>query len=164
MTYIDKINVLAWFWNDPTKVASCHIMATLVGLAQGCPNIEKFFEKNFLIGNDLEWSKMCFKTKVSILKMFPRSKIFLWDIAVFSKRGVWGKGHTPSTSTIVKSIHSTKLSDAWTPMGIIKTSSSPSGHKNTSYGRGMCLVLLGQTPTKSYNVWLFLSHNVINIK
>ena len=45
----------------------------------------KFFVKIFLAGIDLEWSKTCFKTKISILKIFSRWKIFFWDIAVFSK-------------------------------------------------------------------------------
>ena len=32
--------------------------------------IEKIFEKNFLIEIDLEWLKTYFKTKISILKIF----------------------------------------------------------------------------------------------
>ena len=31
----------------------------------------KNFRKFFLVGIDLEWSKTCFKTKLSILKNFP---------------------------------------------------------------------------------------------
>ena len=44
----------------------------------------KFFEKFFLVGIDLEWSKTCFKTKISILKFFP-IEIFFRDMAVSLK-------------------------------------------------------------------------------
>ena len=45
----------------------------------------KFFDKVFLIGIDLELSKMYFKTKISILKIFSHWKSFFRDISVFKK-------------------------------------------------------------------------------
>ena len=36
----------------------------------------KIFRKNSLLGNDLEWSKTWFKTKISILNFSPVQKIF----------------------------------------------------------------------------------------
>ena len=44
---------------------------------------QKIFEKLFLVGIDLEWSKTCVKSKISIWKIFPLN--FFSGTAVFSK-------------------------------------------------------------------------------
>ena len=46
--------------------------------------IEKFL-KFFLVGIDLEWFKTCFKTKISILKIFPVENFFLGHSRFFEK-------------------------------------------------------------------------------
>ena len=43
------------------------------------------FSKFFLVGIDLEWSKTCFKTKISISKIFSLWKFFFKDSRFFSK-------------------------------------------------------------------------------
>ena len=47
----------------------------------------KIFRKNFLVGIDLECSKIYFKTKISILKIFPVEKIFQRPSHFFRKIG-----------------------------------------------------------------------------
>ena len=58
---------------------------------QKWPKNRKNFRNFFLVKIDLEWSKTCFKTKISILKIFSRWKFFFRDIAIFSKNGVTGR-------------------------------------------------------------------------
>ena len=50
------------------------------------PKNRKIFEKNFLVGINLEWSKTYFKTKISILKIFSHWNFFLGH-SRFSKIG-----------------------------------------------------------------------------
>ena len=69
--------------------------------------ISKKFRKKFLVGIDLEWFKTCFKTKISILKIFSHWFFFQGHSCFFEKCEllvIWQKWQSQKLAVVRSSL------------------------------------------------------------